>query len=688
MQLTAFRIQMYKCVIDSGWVDVTPLTVLVGKNEAGKTTLLKALHKFNPFYPEPYHISREWPRGHRDTRSDDQVVCTTRFRLTPDELETLCQLTGQKIEIEFLEITRDYSGRIEVLFSEDLFPKKLHPTDIATILGDIPSPTQPVGDEFAAVLESCHSEARRLANEGRFTELKALHADHQERLQGVRSPTETKPQHDHEEQYLPQYAAKLQEVAARLEKENTVQEKAHEFIVGEIPTFVYMEEYQSFRGSAMLDQVQQRIQRKKQNPDDESLLTILELSDLDLDQLVEMGKPDDREERQYDLDDAGATLTKKVEDNWGQLRYEVEFGADGQQFFTWVRDPRDNARIRLEERSRGFQWFFSFDLMLMHQTKGTLKGCVILLDEPGLHLHPEGQQDLLGRLTEYAEGNTLVYSTHLPFMIDLQEPERIRVLSDTEEGTTVTEDLTQSQPEAKLTLQAALGISGRTSYLVAEQNLVVEGAHDFWFLTALSGLLLRSGEDGFPPDLHITASGGASEVTYIATFMIGQNLDVVALYDTDTEGNAARDKLVNNWLTKYKGRRATALSLGPAVGVNGCDFAIEDLFPEEFYLQYVQQVYEKSLAAAGVTRIELPKGGQIVQRLDSFFKERELRFNKGSVAKPIRTAIREMKSHSDLPGETIERAKSLIAAVCKGFSAGKDVGEPSATTAKKKKSRD
>ncbi len=79
MKLTAFRVQMYKCFLDSGWVEVTPLTVMVGKNESGKTSLLKALHKFNPFTAEPYSMDREWPRGRRDIRSDQQVVCTARF---------------------------------------------------------------------------------------------------------------------------------------------------------------------------------------------------------------------------------------------------------------------------------------------------------------------------------------------------------------------------------------------------------------------------------------------------------------------------------------------------------------------------------------------------------------------------------------------------------------------------------
>ena len=49
MDLIKFRVTMYKGIIDSGWVDVDRLTVLVGKNESGKTSLLKALHKLNPY---------------------------------------------------------------------------------------------------------------------------------------------------------------------------------------------------------------------------------------------------------------------------------------------------------------------------------------------------------------------------------------------------------------------------------------------------------------------------------------------------------------------------------------------------------------------------------------------------------------------------------------------------------------
>ena len=146
--------------------------------------------------------------------------------------------------------------------------------------------------------------------------------------------------------------------------------------------------------------------------------------------------------------------------------------------------------------------------MFMHESNGTFQNCVILLDEPGLHLHPDAQRDLLTRMEEYAAGNVLIYTTHLPFMIDLRKPDRIRALSETTSGTVVTEDLNETQPEAKFVLQAALGMSGSSSYLISQQNVVVEGIDDFWIITELSNLLVRSGEQGLPEEAFVTPAGG------------------------------------------------------------------------------------------------------------------------------------------------------------------------------------
>ena len=138
---------------------------------------------------------------------------------------------------------------------------------------------------------------------------------------------------------------------------------------------------------------------------DRTLLMILELAGLNLDSLIQKGGDKDREDRQYDVSDGAATLTRDISSRWKQRRYEVDFRVDGNQFMTFVRDERDESLIKLEERSRGFQWFFSFDLMLMFETEGSFRDCVILLDQ----LHP---------LAQFHDGSgPSDLATHLGFLV-------------------------------------------------------------------------------------------------------------------------------------------------------------------------------------------------------------------------------------------------------------------------------
>lgn len=670
MNLTGFRIQMYRSIIDSGWIEVSPLTVMVGKNESGKTTLLKALHKFNPFKPEPYRISQEWPRGHRQERSDSQIVCIARFELTTDELTELSGITDQKITTNIIEVTRDYKGRFEVIFPEGLYPDKLHPNDIDDICASMPEPQEPIRDTFREESKTCREEAVRLAHEGRFADLAALQGSHEERLRAAMTPGNPQPNHQNENNYIATYSSKLREISSKLTSTPSIQKKAHEYIIEHLPTFIYMDEYRAFAGTALLDQIKQRQDQNRLSEEDKTFLMILELSGLNLEDECKKAVQSDqdvREQRQYDLDDAAKTLTREVSDRWRQRKYDIEFRADGNHFYTMVQNDPNVGLIKLEERSKGFQWFFSFDLMLMYESKGRFENCVILLDEPGLHLHPDAQKDLLKRLEAYAEGNTLIYTTHMPFMIDLRKPDRIRVISETETGTKVTDDLMQSQAEAKFTLQAALGMSGSSSYLMSQRNLVVEGVDDYWVISELSNLLIRSGNDGLPEDIFVTAAGGASEAAYIATLMIGQKLEVVVLLDSDNAGEEARDSLIKKWLVRYHSTKAQVLSLGTAVGFPNQEFSIEDMFTEDFYLDKVKHVYKKELTAAGIKEIALKGKDQICKRVERFFDEYGIKFNKGSVAKEMRSALSKMKGIEELPPETAEKAAKLIETVINAF---------------------
>jgi predicted ATP-dependent endonuclease of OLD family len=127
MKLVSFRVEMFKSIIDSGWVRVSDLTTIVGKNEAGKTSLLKALHKLKPFNPEPYSMENEWPRGHRPQRNPKHVVCRAKFALSDDEITDLTAIAGRNVPFTEIEVSRSYEGNLEIVFEAGLFDERLRP---------------------------------------------------------------------------------------------------------------------------------------------------------------------------------------------------------------------------------------------------------------------------------------------------------------------------------------------------------------------------------------------------------------------------------------------------------------------------------------------------------------------------------------------------------------------------------
>ncbi len=666
MELIDFRVSMFKGILDSGWVNVEPLTVFVGKNESGKTSLLKALHKLNPYNPEPYEIAKEWPRGRRRERSEGHVVCRAKFQLSNQEKSEIVQITGSETFPDIVEVSRNYAGQLKVNFGEDVFSDELFPDDVNDACDMLPEVQDDFNIHFIECANECINDVKRYVHERRFADLLELSEKHEPLLQEVLSPSD--PPLQIETNFINTYIQELQNLEAALEELPTIRSKVHEYVINYLPTFIYMDDYRRFSGTAHLNDIKTRWDEDRETEEDETFLTILNLSGLDLDKLVDSSEGDEEaiEERQLDLSDGASTLTRTISDRFRQRRYEVDYRVDGQSFFTYVKDEHDPFLIRLEERSKGFQWYFSFDLMLMHETKGTFKDSVILLDEPGLHLHPDAQKDLLLRLEHYAEGNTLLYTTHLPFMIDLNHPDRVRVLKETEKGIVVTTDFIETPPESKFVLQAALGMDASQSFLIADRNLVVEGVNDYWVLTELSNLLQHDGEVGLPGDVLITPGGSASTAVHIATIMIGQNLDVVALFDSDDEGRRAQEKLDHSWITQYNKTQTKTILLGDAVGERG-DFALEDCFPENFITDTVKEVYNKQLAAADIDELILQGEDILWQRIKRFMKEKGIEINKGPIVKRLRDRLSAMKGISELPEETKEKAIKLFQTIRKAF---------------------
>lgn len=649
MKLDSFRVQNYRSILDSGWVEVTDILAIVGKNESGKTSLLKALWKLKPFKPTPYSLDREWPRGRRKDRDATAPVITARFTFSQSEIETLSLIDVSCEGLTGVEITKSYDGKINAVYTPHSVELKRNGASANSLLAAA------FDKALLKVDPSVRTAATAIA--GAFKErilsaelsaLKTILAEIKEQL--VTQSTELGD------------AATVQSLSTACDSVighlgESPWDLSLALINKWIPTFVYMDDFLAFKGTAFLDQVKQRKDSDQLQDDDRTIITIMEMAGLDLDQEVLKGAQTDREQRILDMNDASQTLTNEIAARWSQKKYEVQFQADGHHFITFVKDESNRALVPLEERSKGFQWFFSFDMKFMYETEGEFENAVILLDEPGMHLHAAAQRDLLERMKAYATKNQLIYTTHLPFMIDMNRLDNIWVAEErAPNGTVVHKDWATADKDARFTLQAALGLSWAQSLFVGQRNLVVEGVTDFWFLTTLSTLLKEAGEPGLPEELVVTPAGGASKVAYISTLLAGQKLKVAALLDSDTEGLAARKQLVHNWLLK----EGDVLLLADVLGI-ATECALEDLFDEAYYLSHASAAYKKELDGKAV-KLPPKTSGSIVARLDTFFEGKAVPFNKGRVAKLIMQDLAS-KSLKDLDLFTVDSFRKTIVAI-------------------------
>ena len=83
---------------------------------------------------------------------------------------------------------------------------------------------------------------------------------------------------------------------------------------------------------------------------------------------------------------------------------------------------KKNIYFPLDERSKGFQWFFNFFIKVRYNWKYNSDdkyGSIILLDEPGVYLHTDFQKELTKVLNQISKNkNKVFYSTHLENLVD------------------------------------------------------------------------------------------------------------------------------------------------------------------------------------------------------------------------------------------------------------------------------
>jgi predicted ATP-dependent endonuclease of OLD family len=101
MLVTSVEIEAFRNITNKQTMAVDPeVTCLIGKNESGKTTVLKALHRLNPANnADDFHVTTDYPRRdlsrHRRTKDLDTVAPVTAvFKLEDADFDAIEELVG------------------------------------------------------------------------------------------------------------------------------------------------------------------------------------------------------------------------------------------------------------------------------------------------------------------------------------------------------------------------------------------------------------------------------------------------------------------------------------------------------------------------------------------------------------------------------------------------------------------
>lgn len=647
MKLKSFRVTNYKAIEDSGVINLNDLTVIIGKNESGKSSLLNALYRINPRFLKKFNVIIDWPRHKKESLDESGVVCQAWFSLEENDVSLIRSQLDIEPNFEDFSVVVRYDNVRHAKFGDSYYlvytPDYIKDTINEMVLAD--------GEIKSIKFRSKVPAIIRRATKSDFDGIDRIIAD-----LDVKYGDNGDKLTDNEANQFIKFKTLISEAVVKFKDIIELETNLDALLIKNLPKFIYMDDYSVFSGSADLGEIHHRLSINKETKEDETVLTILDMAGLSIQSLVNNSQTN-KGLRHIELETASKRLTSKTSRKWNQRKYKIELRIDGDDFNTYIRDDKSDTLIFLEERSKGFQWFFSFDLRLMQEQKSS--SYILLLDEPGLHLHPDAQTDLVKTLEEYSTRNTIIYTSHLPFMVDLRHPERIRVVEEQASGITVSQTLYSSDAQSRFVLQAALGIRGRTSYLVAQYNLVVEGIHDYWILNAFDVILNKVDSVSVLDDVIITPTNGAPEVVNMTIFMLSQDLGVLALFDSDQSGKQAKNSLDKGWIENFESKKAKTLTIGDITEIDNS--TIEDIMPASFYIQEVIKTYhilEGSPNYLDLKDIDIEK--PIIKQIEGIFKKHGQTFSKGKVANSLKSTLISQDSYSDELLEKIRHTMKII----------------------------
>lgn len=666
MKLTRYKVTNFRSVKDSGWIEADDVTALIGVNESGKTNLLLPLWKLRPAHEGELVPTSDYPKKmFGDIRAQPQS-----YRFITAEFETgefakeVANMSGApENELDVVHISRNFKGEYHVDFPNQKLVRHVSGDRVNGLLAELFEPPAAASRDDGIRAKLQPYQARWSFTSDQMVNEATLRAI-VETLTGVvpENPTKTSA-------LVPKLHAAIEGVEGLIEEVSLPKaakaDGVFQATLKAIPDFVYYSNYGNLDSEIYLPHVVENLKRTDLGPRESAkartLRVLFRFVNLSPEEILELGRdfkdPSDpnREpsaeeiekiakkklERSILLQSASAKLTSRFREWWKQGDYRFRFEADGNHFRIWVADDKRPEEVELESRSTGLQWFLSFYLVFLVESDGAHDNSVLLLDEPGLSLHPLAQKDLSLFFDGLADTNQIVYTTHSPFLVDADRLERARKVFVDDDGTTKSSadlraGVDPKQKGASYAVHSALNLSVSESLLLGCTPVVVEGGSDQFYLTLIKSLLISAGELKPKREYVFPPAGGAKTAKVVAGILTGRDEALpMVLLDDDSVGRSTAADLKNGLYVDAKDR---VLLVNAFTGMANSE--IEDLMPPEIVARQLDRLFRGS----DKYFVDVLGPGPIVPQIEKWAEDQGVTLHRGwkvDLARRVKTSVLE-----------------------------------------------
>lgn len=211
----------------------------------------------------------------------------------------------------------------------------------------------------------------------------------------------------------------------------------------------------------------------------------------------------------------------------------------------------DGTTFSVDERSKGALWYLSFLMKTEFRRKKLRKNHgkpVLLIDEPASNLHSTAQQNMIADFQKLVEDTSVIYSTHSQYLISLENIKTTYVIKREDGNVTSTlwaeyikqdtSDETYYQPLANL-----LGLIPNTFDIPWPKAIITEGPSDMKVLKVMFKSLFKNKEMEFV----IYPGASAQKLSSLISLNIGWGANFKVLLDSDKAGKEAQCKYIEDF---------------------------------------------------------------------------------------------------------------------------------------------